>query len=131
MALGKKEDTQPGGLGIHKVRGRKHIFGKCHKIQCKFCGEMGHIKKLCEGVKKLKGGLKGITDLKNSEEAHDIMDVGDSTVRAAIVEKRRKLKGPHSTVLGAIPVDISVVCMDGSTVVTKEILYISSSVNDH
>ena len=90
--LGKKEDTPPGGLGVHKTRGQKHTFGKCPKIQCKFCGEMGHIKKLCEKFKKLKGSLKGKTDAKNSEEAHDILDVTDSMGRVEKVKKQREQK---------------------------------------
>ena len=35
MELGKKGDTPPGSLGVHKTCGQKHTFGKCPKIQCR------------------------------------------------------------------------------------------------
>ena len=95
MELGKQEDTPPGGLGVHRTCGQRHTFGKCPKIQCKFCGEMGHIKKLCEGFKKLRGSLKGKPDAKNSEEAHDILDVSDSMSRGEEVKKQREHKKPR------------------------------------
>ena len=51
---------------------------------------VGHIKKLCEGFKKLKGSLKEKTDAKNSEEAHNILDISDSMGRVDEVKRQRK-----------------------------------------
>ena len=107
--LKKKEDEPPKGPGIHRLCGKKHHFGRCPKIKCYFCDEMGHNRTSCEKFKKTQGKTKGDKDTKDGEEAHEIREISDGSIR---VDSRKAL----SELSGIYRSSIALTCRKGDRV---------------